>query len=119
MTDQTTTQHPTITPPSIGEWRIDRQPLEDLIQATPVVGAVCAALEHWEDLDLKPGSKAAAIRDDIRAALEQSRQDAAGLTVDELARVIWDASRADEGTISATGANVVARAVVAALAVTR
>ena len=33
---------------------------------------------------------------------------------DELARVIWEASRADESTISATGANVVARAVEAA-----
>ena len=30
---------------------------------------------------------------------------------EQLAEVIWAASRADEGTISATGANIVARAV--------
>lgn len=29
---------------------------------------VRTALEHWEDMALKPGSKAAALRDDIRAA---------------------------------------------------
>jgi hypothetical protein len=33
---------------------------------------------------------------------------------DSLARVIWESSRDDEGTISATGANIVARAVIAA-----
>lgn len=35
---------------------------------------------------------------------------------DRLAEVIWEASRADEGTISATGANIVAAAVRAYLA---
>lgn len=30
--------------------------------------------------------------------------------IEEAARVIWETSRADEGTISATGANIVARA---------
>lgn len=35
--------------------------------------------------------------------------------VDKLTEVIWRTSRADEGTISVTGANIVARAVVAHL----
>lgn len=36
---------------------------------------------------------------------------------DALAKAIWEASRADEGTISATGANVVADALIASGAV--
>ncbi|MDQ7877334.1 hypothetical protein Q9R08_05020 [Microbacterium sp. QXD-8] len=32
---------------------------------------------------------------------------------DSMARIIWETSRADEGTISATGANIVARALAA------
>jgi hypothetical protein len=36
---------------------------------------------------------------------------------DALAKVIWEASRADEGTISATGANIVADALIASGAV--
>lgn len=39
-------------------------------------------------------------------------------TLDHVAKVIWDTSRADEGTISATGAKIVARAVLAALPTT-
>lgn len=41
------------------------------------------------------------------------------VTEDEVARVLWEASRADEGTISAIGAVHAARAVLAAFHVTR
>lgn len=50
----------------------------------------------------------ASFREVIRTALAQPA------TRHELARVIWETSRGDEGTISATGANIVADAILAA-----
>ena len=49
--------------------------------------------------------------DTVEASPKATQSEAPEQDVDTLAEIIWNASRADEGTISATGANVVARAV--------
>ena len=70
-----------------------------------------------EDLDPPPWDAPAdemrrwAQRQVIRSAGGVNGGDLSAERVEELARTIWAASRADEGTISVTGANIVAAAV--------
>ena len=40
------------------------------------------------------------------------------MSIEEIAKIIWETSRADEGTISATGANIIAKALVEAFPTT-
>lgn len=64
-----------------------------------------------EAADNNRADRIADLLPELRAAVAPDR--------DRLASVVWEASRADEGTISATGANVVADAIIRDQADTR
>lgn len=59
--------------------------------------------------------------DEIVALVEMfyEKRDESSVTLSELGKTIWEASRADEGTISFTGANNVAETILARFSVTR
>lgn len=72
-----------------------------------ISGSLCSKCNIWQD---KRVQETTPPTDDEREAQRGTSED----PQDSLARLIWETSRDDEGTISATGANFVARAVLAA-----
>lgn len=71
----------------------------------------CPREDGWTDHDYGDDCW----KDQGRSAILTADVLAAALDVEEMAAVIWTASRADEGTISATGAKHIATALRAAL----